>query len=69
MISCYSLCCIAACVCACILVDEGEAAYMLLSVVMQNQFRQLSELLNNSDFYIDYQFGRGKRTLLHSAAR
>ena len=55
--------------CACILVDEGEAAYMLLSVVMQNQFRQLSELLNNSDFYIDYQFGRGKRTLLHSAAR
>lgn len=54
---------------ACVLVDEEEAAYMLLSVIMQNKFRQLSELLDSSYFSIDYQFGRGKRTLLHSAAR
>ena len=42
---------------------------MLLSVVMQNQFRQLSELLDNSDFDVNMAFGRARRTLLHSAAR
>lgn len=67
----YPLCTVylRACMHACVLVDEEEAAFMLLSVIMQNKFRQLSELLDSSYFSIDYQFGRGKRTLLHSAAR
>ena len=61
--------CVSGCMCAYVPADEEEAAYMLLSVVMQNQFRQLSELLDSSYFSIDYQFGKGRRTLLHSAAR
>lgn len=32
-------------------------------------YRPLSELLTNSTFNVNYQFGRAKRTLLHSAAK
>ena len=50
-------------------IDKEDAGHMLLSVVMQNHFRQLSELLDGSSYDVNTTFGRAKRTLLHSAAR
>ncbi|XP_078322034.1 E3 ubiquitin-protein ligase HACE1-like isoform X2 [Crassostrea virginica] len=48
--------------------DEKAAFYMLMSMVIGNQYRSVSELLSNSKFDVNFAPGRGHRNLLHIAA-
>uniref|UniRef100_A0A3Q3VY90 E3 ubiquitin-protein ligase HACE1 n=1 Tax=Mola mola TaxID=94237 RepID=A0A3Q3VY90_MOLML len=48
--------------------DNETAVYTLMPMVMANQHRSVSELLLNSNFDVNYAFGRVKRSLLHIAA-
>lgn len=48
--------------------DEKSAFYMLMSMVIANQYRSVSDLLSNSKFDINFSPGRGHRNLLHIAA-
>ncbi|KAK9513166.1 hypothetical protein VZT92_026726 [Zoarces viviparus] len=48
--------------------DNETAVYTLMPMVMADQHRSVSELLLNSNFDVNYAFGRVKRSLLHIAA-
>ncbi|XP_078472520.1 E3 ubiquitin-protein ligase HACE1 isoform X2 [Lampetra planeri] len=48
--------------------DNETAVYTLMPMVMADQHRSVSELLANSQFDVNYAFGRVKRSLLHIAA-
>lgn len=48
--------------------DDNEAAFVLLPYVMQNQIKPVNELLTNSNYNVNFKFGRAERTLVHSAA-
>ena len=49
--------------------DNETPVYMLISVIMADEHRSVSELLSNSKFDVNYAFGRVKRSLLHIAAK
>ncbi|XP_061176415.1 E3 ubiquitin-protein ligase HACE1-like [Saccostrea echinata] len=48
--------------------DQESAFYMLMSMIIGNQHRSVSELLSNSKFDVNFAPGRGRRNLLHIAA-
>ncbi|XP_062601768.1 E3 ubiquitin-protein ligase HACE1-like [Saccostrea cucullata] len=48
--------------------DQESAFYMLMSMIIGNQHRSVSELLSNSKFDVNFAPGRSRRNLLHIAA-
>ncbi|OWF50952.1 E3 ubiquitin-protein ligase HACE1-like [Mizuhopecten yessoensis] len=48
--------------------DETSAFYMLMSMVIANQYRSVSDLLGDSKYNVNYHHGRANRNLLHIAA-
>ncbi|XP_033741126.1 E3 ubiquitin-protein ligase HACE1-like [Pecten maximus] len=48
--------------------DETSAFYMLMSMVIANQYRSVSDLLGDSKYDVNYHHGRANRNLLHIAA-
>ncbi|XP_065916670.1 E3 ubiquitin-protein ligase HACE1-like isoform X2 [Dysidea avara] len=49
--------------------DNREAAFVLLPYCLQNQHRVIADLLNGSNYDVNYCGSRDQRTLLHHCAR
>lgn len=48
--------------------DDRSAFYMLMTMVVANQHKSVTDLLQNSKFDVNYTCGRTQRNLLHIAA-
>ncbi|XP_071135977.1 E3 ubiquitin-protein ligase HACE1-like isoform X1 [Mytilus edulis] len=48
--------------------DKSSAYYMLMSMIIGNQYRSVSDLLSGPKFDVNYAHGRPNRNLLHIAA-
>ncbi|XP_006815383.1 E3 ubiquitin-protein ligase HACE1-like [Saccoglossus kowalevskii] len=48
--------------------DSTAASFVLMPMVIANQHRSVAELLANSNFDVNFPFGRAQRNLLHIAA-